>query len=79
MGDAWGGSSAVGGRNAVGNDIYRKNSGNRGTVCGVTANIRSVYRVEGIQREWTQEGCLVASRGDRESTSGHLGRSITGE
>ena len=72
VGDAQGVSSAGSGRNAVGNDLYRETTGNRGTVGGVTTNIRSMCRVEGLRGGWTQEGGLVVPRGYRETTLGHL-------
>ena len=75
MGDVWGGSSGGSGGNAVGDDLYRETAGNRDTVGGVTTDIRSV---KGLREGWKQEGDLVAPRGDREKTLGHLGRSLTG-
>ena len=48
VGDTRGGSSAGSGENAVGDDLYRETPGNRGTVGGVTANIQSVCRGEGV-------------------------------
>ena len=78
VGDAWGRISAESGRNAVGNDLYRETAGNCGTMGGVTTNIRSVYKGEGMRVGWKKEGGLVEPRGDREITSGHLGRNIVG-
>ena len=66
MGYAWGRSSAGSGGNTFSNDLYRDMAGNCGTVGGVTTDIRSVCRVEGLRGGWTQEGGLVAPRGDRE-------------
>ena len=77
MGYSRGRISAGSGGNTVGDDLYRETAGNRGTVGGVTTNILSMCRGEGLRGVWTQEGGLVASRGDREKTSGHLGRSLT--
>ena len=57
---------------------YRDMAGNHGTVGGVTTNIRSVCRGEGLRGGWTQEGGLMAPRGNIETTSGHIGRNITG-
>ena len=65
VGDAQGRSSARDGRNAVGDDLYMETAGNYGTVGGVTTTIQSVCKIEGIKRGWTQEGGLVAPRGDR--------------
>ena len=48
VGDARGRSSAGNGGNTVSDDIYKETSGNRGTVGGLTTNIRSVCRGEGI-------------------------------
>ena len=53
------------GGNAVGNDLYRETSGNRGTVGGVTTTIRSVSQVEKLLRGQNQEGGLVVPRCDR--------------
>ena len=39
VGDAWGGSSVVIGRNAVGDDLYKKTAGNGGTLGDVTTDI----------------------------------------
>ena len=39
MGDARGGSIAVIGVNAFGNDLHRETTGNRGTVGGVSINL----------------------------------------
>ena len=38
------------GRNAVGDNLYMDTAGNRGTVGGVTTDIQSVCREEGLQR-----------------------------
>ena len=76
MGDARGGRSAGGGRNAVRDDLYSEKAGNCGTVGGFTIDIKCVCRVEGIFRRWMQEGFLVVPRGDREITLVHLGRSL---
>ena len=65
MGDSWGGSSTGGGRNAVGDNLYREKACNCGTVGGVTTNIRNVCRGERIKSGWTQEGGLVALIADR--------------
>ena len=65
MGVARGGSSVGDGGNAVGNDLYRETSGNRGTVGGVTTTIRSVSQVEKLLRGQNQEGGLVVPRCDR--------------
>ena len=65
VGYARGRSSAGSGGNTVGNDLYRDMAGNCGTVGGVTTDIRSVCRVEGLRGGWTQEGGLVDPRGDR--------------
>ena len=70
VGDDRGGSSAESDENAVDDDLYGKTTGNCGTVGGVTTDIRSVCRGEGIQGGWMQEGGLVAPRGDRDTTSG---------
>ena len=78
MRDARGGISAGSGQNAVINDLYRETSGNHGTVGGVMTNIRSVCRGKGLQGGRTQEGGLVAPRGDRKTTSGHFDISLTG-
>ena len=75
---AWGGSSTVSDVNAVGNDLYRDMKVNRGTVGGVATDIQSVCRVEGLRGGWTQEGGLVATRGDREPTLGNLVNIFTG-
>ena len=48
MGDSQGRSSAGSGGNAVGDDLYRDMAGNRGTVGGITTNIQSVFREEGL-------------------------------
>ena len=50
--------------------------GNRGTVGGVATDIRSVCRGEGLGR--TQDGGLVAPRGNGDATLGNLGRSLMG-
>ena len=60
MGDSQGRSSAGGGGNAVGDDLYREKAGNRGTVGGITTNIRIVCRGEGLLRGWAQEEGLLA-------------------
>ena len=39
MGDAWGGRSAGGSGNEVGDDLQRNKAGNRGTVGGATPTI----------------------------------------
>ena len=39
VGDAWGGRSAVGSSNAVGDDLYRETAGNRGTLGGTMPTI----------------------------------------
>ena len=78
MGHARGGSSAGICRNSVSDDLYRDTAGNCGTVGGVAANIRSVCRVEGIRGGWTHKVGLVAPRGDRETSEGHLGRILVG-
>ena len=78
VGDVWDRISARSVRNAVVNNLYRDMAVNNGTVVGVTTNIRSVCRVEGIRRIWMQEGGLVAPRSNIETTSGHLGRSLVG-
>ena len=48
VGDARVRSSAGSGGNEVGDDIYMETVGNCGTVGGGTADIRSVFRGEGI-------------------------------
>ena len=78
VGDAWVGSSAGSGSDAVRDVLYREITGNHGTVGGVTTDNRSVYRGEGLRGGLTQEGGSVAPRGDREATSGHLSRNLTG-
>ena len=78
MVDVRGRSSARGGGNTVGDDLHREKTGNRGTVGGITTDIRSVCRSENIQRWWMQEGGLVAPRVNREKTSGHLDRILMG-
>ena len=78
MGDAQGGSITGSGGNTVVNYIYRETTGNRGTVGGVTTDIRSVCRGKGLRWGRTQEGGLVTPRGGIETTSIHLGRSLTG-
>ena len=78
MGDAWGESSAESRNKLVGNDLYVDTAGNCGTVGDVTTTIRSVCKVEGLRRWWTQEGGLLVPRGDIETTLGHLGRNIMG-
>ena len=77
MVDARGISSAVSGGNVVVDDLYRETGVNHGTVGGVATDIQSVRKGEGIRGGWTQEGGLVAPRGDRETTSGQIGRSFT--
>ena len=52
--------------------------GNRGTVGGAPAIIRSMRKGNGLQREWEKEGVLVASIGDRETAAVQLGRNISG-
>ena len=78
MGDAWGGRSAGGKRNAVGNNLHREMAGNRDTVGGATSTISSVCKGGMVRRGWEQEGCLVALRGERETTAVHPGRNIAG-
>ena len=78
MGDARGDSIVGSSGNTVKNDLYRDMVGNRGTVGDIATDIQSLCRVEGIQEGWTQEGGLGASRGNRESDLGNLGRSLTG-
>ena len=78
VGYARGRSSAGSGGNAVGVDLYRETEGSCGTVSAVTTNILGVCIGEGLRERWTQKGGLVAPRGNRETTLGHLGRSLTG-
>ena len=78
VGDARGGSSVGSVRNAVGDDLCRETAGNLGTVGGVTTDIQSVCRGKGIRGRRMQEGGLVFQRGNIETTSGHIGRSLTG-
>ena len=77
VGDARGRSSAGNGGNTVSDDIYKETSGNRGTVGGLTTNILSVCRGEGILGGLNQEEGLVSPRGNIQTTLGHLGRIIT--
>ena len=67
MGDAWGGSSAVSGDNAVGNYLHRETTGNLSTVGSVAADIQSVRKQEGLRGVRQQEGRMVASRRAREA------------
>ena len=76
VGDARGGDSEGSGGDAVGDDLYRKTAGNHGTVGGVTTNIKSVCRGEGLKGRWMQARGLVAQIGDIETALGHLGRSL---
>ena len=44
----------------------------------VTTDIRSVYRGKGLIGEMTQEGGFLAPIYERETTAGHLRRSLKG-
>ena len=55
-----------------------RRQGNHGTLGGITTDIQSVCRGEGLQGGRAQEGGLVAPRGDRETTLGYLSRSLVG-
>ena len=78
VGDTQSGSSAGSGGKAVGDELCMETEGNRVIVGGVTADIRSVCWGEGIWGGADVGGRLVAPRGHKEATSGHLGRSIMG-
>ena len=77
VGDIWGGSSVGSSGNTFTDDLYRDMTGNCIPVGGVATTIRCLCKGEGGGYR-TQEGGVLAPRGDRETTLGHLGRNIAG-
>ena len=76
--DVRAGRSAGGRWNAVSDELYSETSGNCGMVGVVTTTIKSVCKGEGLRRRWAQEGDLVEPRGNRVTTSVHIGRNLAG-
>ena len=62
MGDAWGGRRIGGSGNAVGDDLHRETTGNRGTVGGAKSTILSVFQVNRVRRGGVAGGRLGGAK-----------------